>query len=77
MHDPYYLKTTSTGDVDFRDLSMSIVRAMEEIKAQGIPDRLPEERNDRLVSIGMISITTIMLSFSLRARPERRVATSR
>lgn len=65
MHDSYYLKTTSNGDVDLRDLSRCIVRAMEEIKAQGIPDGLPEERNDRLVSIGMISITTVMLSFSL------------
>ncbi len=65
MTDSYYLKTTADGAIDLRDLSMCIARAMEEIRTQGIPDKLPEGRNDRLVSIGMISITTVMLSFSL------------
>ena len=55
------LKTMEDGNLDLRDLSMCIERAMGEIKAQGIP----EERRDRLIDIGMISLNTVMLSFAL------------
>jgi hypothetical protein len=55
------LKTMEDGNLDLRDLSMCIERAMGEIKAQSIP----EERRDRLIGIGMISINTVMLSFAL------------
>ena len=49
------------NQVDMRDLSMCIERAIGEIKAQGIPDK----RRNRLTDIGMISINTVMLSFGL------------
>ena len=55
------LKIMDDGKVDMRDLSMCIERAMGEIKAQG----LDEERQDRLINIGMISVNTVMLSFAL------------
>ena len=61
MVSDFQLKPVNDGKIDLRDLSMCIGRAMEEIKAQGIP----EERRDRLVDIGMISINTVMLSFAL------------
>ena len=61
MISEFQLKPVNDGKIDLRDLSMCIGRAMEEIKAQGIP----EERRDRLVDIGMISINTVMLSFAL------------
>ena len=54
------LKTMEDGNLDPRDLSICIERAVGEIKAQG----RPEGRRDRQVDIGMISINTVMLSFS-------------
>ena len=61
MTKEFQLKTTNDGRIDMRDLSMCIGSALGEIKAQGIPD----ERRDRQVEIGMISIDTVMLSFAL------------
>ena len=55
------MKTMNDGKIDMRDLSICIGSAMGEIKAQGIP----EERRDRQIDIGMMSINSVMLSFAL------------
>ena len=61
MDNVYRLKMINGNQVDMRALSMSIARALEEIKAHGIS----EARRDSALDLGMIAINTTMISFAL------------